>query len=242
MCYILSTIQGAAGVSNRHCADKTAAWQQEWYQASVRAAALLLPKVTRQQQVSASSVADRAGAEFREAATAHQPAALSAAPPHTTPPGLQHPCGSTQCQWCSGPQHCRGCQRLATAATSACRCAGDVCAPDKFACHWQPGCALLPAQGKGKHKHVPPRSRLYGRHRQSWLPVPAGCREEAGPGPGQGGQAGAADEPRAAQRGARKRSADSQQDGAAQGRLNKRSRGPQQVQLLCLVHQSASLA
>ena len=42
--HILSTIQGAAGTSNRYCADRTAAWQQVWYQASVCAAALLLPK------------------------------------------------------------------------------------------------------------------------------------------------------------------------------------------------------
>ena len=40
----LSTIQGAASVANRHCADKTAAWQQVWCQASLCVAALLLPK------------------------------------------------------------------------------------------------------------------------------------------------------------------------------------------------------
>ena len=56
------------------------------------------------------------------------------------------------------------------------------------------------------------------------------------------GQAGAADEPRAVQSGYRKRDASSQQDGVAQGRLNKRGRGPQQVQLLCQVHGSAFLA
>ncbi len=83
---------------------------------------------------------------------------------------------------------------------------------------------------------------LYGRLRPSWLPVPAGDGEEAGPALGQGVQAGAADKPRPAQPGARKRDAGSQQDGPAPRRLHKPGWGPQQVLLLCLLQGFASLA
>ena len=60
--------------------------------------------------------------------------------------------------------------------------------------------------------------------RPSWLPVIASGGEEAGPGLRLGGQAEAAGKPLAAT-GVRKHGAGSQQDGAAQVGLHKRTKG-----------------